>query len=135
MRLCCVLHFVRAGNVVWFLKPFSTFQSTQHTHGIDAMVRNSSTCKHFPTCHSKSPLLKRNTIPHRYSDTMFSPHHISLLIIYVILNALWSHPPNWNSSLSSFLTLLLTIVVSIIHILCQSKVSHFDNTLPVNPEL
>ena len=59
-------------------------------------------------------------------------NHISALIVYIIFNTFWSHPPDGNLLTVSD-TLPPTEVVSTIHILCQSKISYFDHSIVVNP--
>ena len=64
--------------------------------------------------------------------SLFS-HHIRFLIVDVILNALWGHPPDGDFLIIPCLTLHPAVVVSAIHVLCQSKVSHFDHSMLINP--
>ena len=64
---------------------------------------------------------------------MHGTYNISGLIVNVGLNALWSHPSYGNPLLT--LTLASAIVVSVIHIFCQSKISHFYHSIhqTINP--
>ena len=59
-------------------------------------------------------------------------NHISALIVEVGLNTLWSHPSDWDFLVST-ITSIKTMVISAIHVLCQSKISHFDHSITINP--
>ena len=60
-------------------------------------------------------------------------NHITALAVYVILNTLRSHPPDGNLLFTATNTLPSTEVVSAVHVLSQSKISHFDSAMQVNP--
>ena len=45
-------------------------------------------------------------------------HHISTLIVYIILNTLRSHPPDGNPLLTSHRTPVPAEIVSPIHVFC-----------------
>ena len=62
-------------------------------------------------------------------------HHISALIVDIILNTLRSHPPDGDLLLTSCLTLPPAEVVSPIHVFCETKVSYFDHSTSINPEI
>ena len=61
------------------------------------------------------------------------PHHISALIVDIILNTLRSHPPDGHLLLTSHHTLPPTEVVSAIHVFCETKISYFDHSTTINP--
>ena len=65
--------------------------------------------------------------------SLHKTYNISSLIVDVIFNALWSHPPNGDLLAISFSILIMTIVVPVIHVLRQSKVSYLDHSTLVNP--
>ena len=60
-------------------------------------------------------------------------YNISSLIVDVLFDALWSHPPNGDLLFTPSFTLITTKVIPGIHILGHSKVSYLDNTVLVNP--
>ena len=62
-------------------------------------------------------------------------HHISALIVDIILNTLRSHPPDGDFLLTSHHTLASAEVVSAIHVFCEAKVSYFDHSMAINPAL
>ena len=73
------------------------------------------------------------TVIRNIKMSLHKTYNISSLIVDVIFNALWSHPPNGDLLAISFFTLIATIVVPIIHVLRQSKVSYLDHSMLVNP--
>ena len=78
-----------------------------------------------------------NRITYNYTHIIIIlhlPHHISALSINVSLNALWNHPPDGHLLLTPLLT-VPAVVVRAIQILCQPKVSHFDQSMLINPAL
>ena len=60
-------------------------------------------------------------------------HHISALIKHVSFNTLRGHPFNGNLLLTPSTTALMTIVVETVHVLSQSKIGHFYDTISINP--
>ena len=72
---------------------------------------------------------------HTLSMVSLLANHISGLGVDVILDALRSHPPDGHLLLTPCHTLSSTEVVGAIHVLCQSKISHFDHPISVNPGL
>ena len=60
-------------------------------------------------------------------------YNISSLIVDLLSNALWGHPPNGNLLLILSFTLVMTKVVSDVHVLRHSKVSYLDHSMLVNP--
>ena len=138
------LHFQWADSIIGRLQPLSIPQSSHQTQNRDARVWNSATSEHLPTCHSKCPLhndeschdFEYNSYEScqgAYHGKNYYTHYISALFVDVILNALWSHPPDGDLLLTSSCTLPPTEVVSAIHVLCQTKVSHFDHSISINP--
>ena len=60
-------------------------------------------------------------------------HHISTLIVDIILKTLRSHPPDGDLLLTSHHTLPSAEVVSAIYVFCEAKVSYFDHSTAINP--
>ena len=59
-------------------------------------------------------------------------HHITLLSENAILSALWGHPP--HRQLHVGITLLPAVVVSSVNVFSQTKISHFDHSIGIDPK-
>ena len=59
-------------------------------------------------------------------------HHITFLSEHAISSTLWGHPP--HRKLHVGVTLLPAVVVSSVDVLSQTKISHFDNSIGINPK-
>ena len=70
---------------------------------------------------------------HPLCSLQLDTYNISILIINVIFNALWSHPPNGDPLLTPSFTLITTKIVAGIHVFCHPKVSYLDYSVLVNP--
>ena len=72
----------------------------------------------------------------------YSEHSVSLSTVtyYIrglsentILIALWSHPHYWGLLFTNSLIVSLTKVVCTIHVICETKICHFNHPIPFNP--
>ena len=64
---------------------------------------------------------------------MLYSHHISALIVDIILNTLGSHPSYGDPLLIFHHALPPAEVVSAIYVFCKTKVSYFDHSTAINP--
>ena len=60
-------------------------------------------------------------------------HHISALIKHISFNTLRGHPFNRDLLLTPSPAAFRTIVVKTVHVLSQSKIGHFYDTISINP--
>ena len=87
------------------------------------------TSLHAAYLHSKT--LQNYNDVHQLFRHLFT-HHITLLGEDAILSALWGHPPHGQFHVG--VTLLPAVVVSSVDVLSQAKISHFDNSIGINPK-
>ena len=67
------------------------------------------------------------------SILLWPTHYIRGLIKNICFNALWWHPLDGEFLLIPTLSALGAKIVIAVHVLCQSKVRDFNDTVPINP--